>query len=94
MALGGEGGIRTRGYVTASHAFQACAFDHSTTSPWRAMLDNEQIITDCEEKSNRFADNIFKDFCLRDKSVFREISYSAVSGFTREFIRRKTQTAE
>ena len=30
---GGQGGIRTRGDITASHAFQACAFDHSATCP-------------------------------------------------------------
>ncbi len=30
---GGQGGIRTRGDIAASHAFQACAFDHSATCP-------------------------------------------------------------
>jgi hypothetical protein len=30
---GGEGGIRTRGTVTRTHAFQACSFSHSDTSP-------------------------------------------------------------
>ena len=30
---GGEGGIRTRGTVTRTHAFQACSFGHSDTSP-------------------------------------------------------------
>ena len=33
VALGGERGVRTPGYISASHAFQACAFDHSTISP-------------------------------------------------------------
>jgi hypothetical protein len=32
-ANGGEGGIRTRGTVTRTHAFQACSFGHSDTSP-------------------------------------------------------------
>ncbi len=32
-AVGGEGGIRTRGTVTRTHAFQACSFGHSDTSP-------------------------------------------------------------
>ena len=30
---GGEGGIRTHGKVTPTHAFQACSFNHSDTSP-------------------------------------------------------------
>ena len=30
---GGEGGIRTHETVARLHAFQACAFDHSATSP-------------------------------------------------------------
>jgi hypothetical protein len=32
-ADGGERGIRTLETVTRLHAFQACAFDHSATSP-------------------------------------------------------------
>jgi glutamine amidotransferase class I len=32
---GGEGGIRTLETVARLHAFQACAFDHSATSPWK-----------------------------------------------------------
>ena len=31
--IGGEGGIRTRGAVARTHAFQACSFGHSDTSP-------------------------------------------------------------
>ena len=34
-AGGGEGGIRTRGGVAPTHAFQACSFGHSDTSPGR-----------------------------------------------------------
>ncbi len=30
---GGEGGIRTRGTVPRTHAFQACSLNHSDTSP-------------------------------------------------------------
>ena len=33
---GGEGGIRTLGKVTPTHAFQACSFNHSDTSPYTA----------------------------------------------------------
>ncbi len=32
---GGEGGIRTRGGCYTTHAFQACALNHSATSPRR-----------------------------------------------------------
>ena len=32
---GGQGGIRTRDTVSRIHTFQACAFNHSATSPWR-----------------------------------------------------------
>ena len=32
---GGESGIRTHGTISRTHAFQACAFDHSATSPRR-----------------------------------------------------------
>ena len=32
---GGEGGIRTHGPIAGTHAFQACRFDHSRTSPNR-----------------------------------------------------------
>ena len=33
VRYGGEGGIRTHGRVTPTHAFQACRFGHSRTSP-------------------------------------------------------------
>jgi hypothetical protein len=33
---GGESGIRTRDRLSPMHAFQACAFNHSATSPTRA----------------------------------------------------------
>ncbi len=33
LQSGGEGGIRTHGRVAPTHAFQACTFDHSVTSP-------------------------------------------------------------
>ena len=33
MVSGGDGGIRTHDRVTPIHTFQACAFDHSATSP-------------------------------------------------------------
>src|SRR6185503_9149068 len=32
---GGEGGIRTHGPIAGTHAFQACRFVHSRTSPQR-----------------------------------------------------------
>ena len=36
-ASGGETGIRTLETVSRLHTFQACAFDHSATSPARAL---------------------------------------------------------
>jgi hypothetical protein len=33
--IGGESGIRTHGRVSPTHAFQACAIDHSAISPFR-----------------------------------------------------------
>ncbi len=37
--VGGEGGIRTHGAVTHTHAFQACSFGLSDTSPYRSLSD-------------------------------------------------------
>jgi hypothetical protein len=34
---GGEGGIRTHGPIAGTHAFQACRFVHSRTSPHRFL---------------------------------------------------------
>ena len=34
--IGGEGGIRTHGRVSPTHAFQACSLSHSDTSPFSA----------------------------------------------------------
>ena len=31
--IGGEDEIRTHGTIAGTHAFQACAFNHSATSP-------------------------------------------------------------
>ena len=42
---GGEGGIRTHETVTRLHAFQACAFDHSATSPAQARETSERVGT-------------------------------------------------
>jgi hypothetical protein len=35
---GGEGGIRTHGRVSPTHAFQACSLSHSDTSPSNSQL--------------------------------------------------------
>src|SRR6185312_17272423 len=34
--VGGQGGIRTRGGCYTTHAFQACALNHSATCPYSA----------------------------------------------------------
>ena len=41
--LGGEGGIRTRGTVTHTHAFQACSLSHSDTSPEPWKYNSEEV---------------------------------------------------
>ncbi len=33
LYFGGENEIRTRGTIARTHAFQACAFNHSAISP-------------------------------------------------------------
>jgi hypothetical protein len=44
---GGEGGIRTHGRLTATHALQACLLGHSSTSPqkktYSVMLMAERV---------------------------------------------------
>ena len=43
MGVGGEGGIRTHGEVSPTHAFQACSFSHSDTSPREACARADGI---------------------------------------------------
>ena len=40
---GGEGGIRTLGRGKPTHAFQACAFNRSATSPLQIALSGDQV---------------------------------------------------
>ena len=42
---GGEGGIRTHGPVAETHAFQACRFVHSRTSPYPDIYKGGGILT-------------------------------------------------
>jgi len=37
LISGGENGIRTHDRVSSIHAFQACAFNHSATSPVKSL---------------------------------------------------------
>jgi hypothetical protein len=48
--FGGEGGIRTLETVARLHAFQACAFDHSATSPDPVTLG---AVSECSKMSAR-----------------------------------------
>ena len=43
---GGENGIRTHERVTPLHAFQACAFNHSATSPKKLRENLSKINND------------------------------------------------
>ena len=48
---GGEGGIRTHVRVSPKHAFQACAFNHSATSPLNGCLLEFTIPTAAERRA-------------------------------------------
>ena len=52
---GGEGGIRTHGPVAGTHAFQACRFVHSRTSPHREVQRGVILArTLCGSKANHY----------------------------------------
>jgi hypothetical protein len=53
---GGESGIRTRGTIACTHAFQACAFDHSAISP-----HIEQERGDCTKKRTKGKSPIYQN---------------------------------
>ncbi len=53
LDIGGEGGIRTLDTLSSTHAFQACAFNHSATSP----AGSENILSNLSAAQSRF---IFK----------------------------------
>ena len=57
---GGEGGIRTHGNLTATHALQACLLDHSSTSP--------------RSYSSRFGEKIYSRVTERVGFVYSERS--------------------
>src|ERR1700678_3838044 len=40
---GGEGGIRTHGRVSPTHAFQACSLNRSDTSPFQSNQCNRSV---------------------------------------------------
>ena len=52
MPYGGESGIRTHDRVAPIHAFQACAFNHSATSPARCA--KARIYTERVRRRKRF----------------------------------------
>ncbi len=69
---GGEGGIRTRGTVARTHAFQACSFSHSDTSPHVAFNHTRSFQTPSlaervgfEPTVPRQGDNGFRDRPVR-----------------------------
>jgi hypothetical protein len=77
---GGEGGIRTRGGVTPTHAFQACSFGHSDTSPARAEKSMAEGVgfepTDPRQGVNGFRDR--PDRPLRHPSAPGRIFYDEI----------------
>ena len=59
---GGERGIRTPETVARLHAFQACAFSHSATSPnYREVLSNLQLhpLNHCRRGCKQHSDTPF-----------------------------------
>src|ERR1700733_7114954 len=54
MAItGGEGEIRTRETLSRPHAFQACAFNHSATSPSKNLLSNKKFAIQIHPEKER-----------------------------------------
>ena len=75
--FGGEGGIRTLETVARLHAFQACAFDHSATSPKGGRERNLEAAT-TPLQANRYAreDAIISRIALASGSRCGEIHWS------------------
>ena len=58
FCCGGEGGIRTHGRISPTHAFQACSLNHSDTSPCRLstfLLYQKRHRRACRGKGDPFA---------------------------------------
>ncbi len=65
---GGETGIRTLETVSRLHTFQACAFDHSATSPCGRYLDYRLGICKARlERFFRFAERVAKPVKARPR---------------------------
>ena len=65
---GGQGGIRTHGTVSSTHAFQACSLNHSDTCPWQSLAYRWARMTTCASgKEWQMAD--FKDDFLCRGSI-------------------------
>src|SRR5215469_4898915 len=65
-STGGEGGIRTHVRVSPKHAFQACAFNHSATSPGNGcpfeFNTGNSALRGTPERSNPLAQSPLKSF--------------------------------
>ncbi len=78
---GGEGGIRTLGRVTPTHAFQACSFSHSDTSPDSSFFGDRRSPTSksslpfgplsklCKEALQQTSTSFFVDSVPNDQAV-------------------------
>ena len=55
---GGERGIRTLGTITRTHAFQACTFNHSVTSPSLTILPENARNMNCALFCARLIKNV------------------------------------
>ena len=84
IALNGEGGIRTHGRCYPTHAFQACSFSRSDTSPRRALstaADAPRPVTEALSQSRA------RGVRLRSKSPYGDVG-DAFGSEAREFTSR------
>ena len=67
---GGENGIRTHERVSPLHAFQACAFNHSATSPF--IIYNFYIFQDFQSNilGKNYLNLLFYNYVLFQKDQF------------------------
>ena len=72
--FGGEGGIRTHGRISPTHAFQACSLNRSDTSPHASRAMN---LINLAESSRRCTDR-HQSLCTKISPRFRIRNYYAI----------------
>ena len=76
---GGQGGIRTHGTLSRTHAFQACALNHSATCPSGCSASlptqkrwNGAIYTDEFRGINRYLQKYLENLAFPQENVGKE----------------------